>query len=795
MDDFNTLQQSIQSSLVATTRSASALASEDLSFHRSLDPSIGSKLDRQNARLITLAQGLLASATAGSESIRKQPRLSDIESVEDNWKAVVDVVDSLLERADTALDEFTGAVKRLTPTREGLHQTPNAKPLPRTSSKPAAAFRNQDIPKPQLLFDVVPNNFESEPFKPLLLTKPHASNALETTPSRHGGDDRRPQYSHPYQLEIEQYQYPASVHTYSEPVIFHAFEETTATLVDTEEQMEEMLEELKKAKEIAIDLEHHDHRSYIGIVSLMQISTRERDWIVDTLKPWRRKLQRLNQVFADPAILKVLHGAYMDVVWLQRDLGLYLVGLFDTHFACRALGYSGASLAFLLKKFADVDAQKQYQTADWRIRPLPQELFDYARSDTHYLLYIYDCMRNELIAKSDFSKPEHEGDKLWDVLQKSKETALQCYEHPTYDYGLGQGPAGWYKMLSRTPANLTKEQFGAFRAIHRWRDQVAREQDDSVHFVMAGHNVFSIAKALPTTKAELLNIAQPLTQTIRLRADELLDVLIKARAEGENGPEMLDLLSEIEPRFWRKQAEKPQSSTFGLTQHFPKRAAAPLAKEIVTDLPLRSSASSFWGRAFPIADSRSTHDVSSSANLALAMPLPPLAVETFRNGDEPITATPPKITQEQAVTPAGQSKESRTDDDDVFVLKQMGRKRKHTELNDGLATQEDTLSIEPDEATQRMEKAERRRARKAARRAAQEPSTNSNSATPRDEDEEQPFDYENAPNMLQLPRLSREEMKKKSKKQVNPYTKALDTRTGLPRTQKEKAGKTMTFKE
>lgn len=66
-----------------------------------------------------------------------------------------------------------------------------------------------------------------------------------------------------------------------------------------------MLIELKAAKEIAIDLEHHDARSYIGLVSLMQISTRSQDWIVDTLKPWRQDLQVLNEVFADPNIVKV----------------------------------------------------------------------------------------------------------------------------------------------------------------------------------------------------------------------------------------------------------------------------------------------------------------------------------------------------------------------------------------------------------------------------------------------------------------------------------------------------------
>ena len=75
--------------------------------------------------------------------------------------------------------------------------------------------------------------------------------------------------------------------------------------MDTPEAVADMLEELKKAKEIAIDLEHHDIHSYIGLVSLMQISTRKKDWVVDTLKPWRQDLQVLNEVFADPNILKV----------------------------------------------------------------------------------------------------------------------------------------------------------------------------------------------------------------------------------------------------------------------------------------------------------------------------------------------------------------------------------------------------------------------------------------------------------------------------------------------------------
>lgn len=102
-----------------------------------------------------------------------------------------------------------------------------------------------------------------------------------------------------------QLQYPDAVYQKADPIPYQPVETTSATFVDTEEGVLEMLNELKGASEIAVDLEHHDVRSYVGLVSLMQISTRDKDWIVDTLKPWRHKLQILNEVFADPKIVKV----------------------------------------------------------------------------------------------------------------------------------------------------------------------------------------------------------------------------------------------------------------------------------------------------------------------------------------------------------------------------------------------------------------------------------------------------------------------------------------------------------
>lgn len=53
-----------------------------------------------------------------------------------------------------------------------------------------------------------------------------------------------------------------------------------------------------------IMFQHHSYRSFQGFTCLMQISTREKDYVVDTLL-LRHKLYVLNEVFTDPSIVKV----------------------------------------------------------------------------------------------------------------------------------------------------------------------------------------------------------------------------------------------------------------------------------------------------------------------------------------------------------------------------------------------------------------------------------------------------------------------------------------------------------
>lgn len=200
------------------------------------------------------------------------------------------------------MDEYTGTVKR------GVMQTTasnykSARTEKRTAEGRKAFNKSLHMAKPQLQFKKPLSPFDSGPHKPRLGRKPHAIKSLEESlvPITVNGRER---YPHPYLDEISQYRFPDRVRKEAEPIQYKPFESTSAILVDSPETLQEMVQELLKAQEIAVDLEHHDYRTYIGLVCLMQISTRDQDWIIDTLK-LRDELEVLNEVFANPDIVKV----------------------------------------------------------------------------------------------------------------------------------------------------------------------------------------------------------------------------------------------------------------------------------------------------------------------------------------------------------------------------------------------------------------------------------------------------------------------------------------------------------
>ena len=175
--------------------------------------------------------------------------------------------------------------------------------------------------------------------------------------------------------------------------------------VDTEDKLQTMIKELSAEPIIGVDVEHHNYRTYLGLTCLIQISTKTKDYLVDPFPLWA-ELPLLNEITANPRIVKVMHGCDSDVDWLQRDFSLYLRNVFDTHQAGKLLGLPRLSLAFLLSSYCSLEVDKQFQLADWRIRPLPADMIYYARQDTRYLIYLY-TRYVVLLCRAGYGKEDH----------------------------------------------------------------------------------------------------------------------------------------------------------------------------------------------------------------------------------------------------------------------------------------------------------------------------------------------------------------------------------------------------
>ncbi|XP_011100270.1 protein RRP6-like 3 isoform X2 [Sesamum indicum] len=275
--------------------------------------------------------------------------------------------------------------------------------------------------------------------------------------------------------------------------------------VETEAQLGELVEVLSNEKVFAVDTEQHSFRSFLGFTALIQISTIREDYLVDTII-LHDVMGLLRPVFADPGICKVFHGADNDVLWLQRDFHIYVVNLFDTAKACDILSKPQRSLAYLLETYCSVATNKLLQREDWRQRPLPEEMIQYARTDAHYLLYIAYCLCLELKERNENSSP---GDKFHFLLEASRRSNATCLQLFAKDIEACQGELAASSIVSRClndQGNISSSLCDDKELVRRlclWRDIMARLHDESLRFVLSENAIIALAAQIPTDETDI----------------------------------------------------------------------------------------------------------------------------------------------------------------------------------------------------------------------------------------------------------------------------------------------------
>lgn len=257
--------------------------------------------------------------------------------------------------------------------------------------------------------------------------------------------------------------------------------------VDRPATFQAMLERLKGEPALAVDTESNSFYVYEEQVCLIQISVPGADYLVDPLT--LKDLSGLGPLLADPAVLKVFHGADYDLTVLHRDYQFTISNLFDTMWASRILGWPAHGLAALLKEHFGVTLNKKYQRANWGIRPLPPAQIDYARLDTHYLLRLKDLQAKALHEANRWNQAQHRFAQLAKTRAVPKE----------FD------PEGFWQISGAR--DLDDAGRGVLRELYHFRDHRARLRNRPPFKILSNRAMVALGEQRPHTLEGLRKVS------------------------------------------------------------------------------------------------------------------------------------------------------------------------------------------------------------------------------------------------------------------------------------------------
>jgi ribonuclease D len=253
--------------------------------------------------------------------------------------------------------------------------------------------------------------------------------------------------------------------------------------ITREEEVGDIAAALTAAPLFAADTEAAGYHRYHDRICLLQISTREQTYLIDTLSI--QDLSALATVFAADTHEVVLHDADYDLRLLARDHDMRIGGLFDTKLAAQLLGEPAFGLGALVEKYLGRRLDKKHQRADWAQRPLPPEMLSYAAEDTRHLPELRDRLKAALEAagRMNWAREEfglREGTR-WDTSAVTEEGYLRI----------------------KNTRDLTPRQMAALRELHEWREALAERRDVATFRVVGNEVLIAAARALPRNQHEL----------------------------------------------------------------------------------------------------------------------------------------------------------------------------------------------------------------------------------------------------------------------------------------------------
>src|SRR4051812_3138387 len=230
-----------------------------------------------------------------------------------------------------------------------------------------------------------------------------------------------------------------------------------ASVVTTDEQLEELIAHLRSEGGFAYDSEFIGEMTYFPKLCVIQTATAKRVALVDPLAGV--ELRPFWELIADESVEKVVHAGQQDIEPVWRHIGREARNIFDTQIAAGfvALPYP-LSLSKLVQELTGARLGKGLTFSHWDQRPLSSMQLRYAADDVRYLP----------LARQELGKRlEANGRASWAAEECAGLTDPVLYRFdPDSSY-----------LRVRGATTLHAKNLAVLRELTVWRDAAARAED------------------------------------------------------------------------------------------------------------------------------------------------------------------------------------------------------------------------------------------------------------------------------------------------------------------------------